>query len=82
MFWIQNQVSHSPPSIAIFTLPLPSALAISIRTHIFPRQFLVLEMQKLEPSRTKTTGTTLVLLEIKVKMKMKMKMKVKISENK
>jgi hypothetical protein len=52
MFWIQKQVSHSPPSIAIFTLPLPSALAILIRTHIFPRQFLVLETQKLEPSRT------------------------------
>jgi hypothetical protein len=33
-----------------------SALAISIRTHIFPCCFLVLETQNLEPSRTKKNG--------------------------
>jgi len=53
-FWIQKH-SVAPSSHRHFPLPLPSDLAILIRTHIFSSPFLVLETQNLEPSRTKKT---------------------------
>ena len=54
-FWIQNQVSHSPPSIAIFPLPLLlRPRHFYLHSH-FSSPFLVLETQNLEPSRTKIT---------------------------
>ena len=39
-FWIQNRVSHSPPAMTIFPLPLPSNLAILIHIHIFPCRYM------------------------------------------
>ena len=58
-FWIQNVYVLDPESSQSLTsrrrqfpLPLPSDLAISIRTPIFSSPILVLETQNLEPSRT------------------------------
>ena len=56
-FWIQNQVSHSPPpSIAIFPLPLLLRPRHFHSHSHFSLPFLVLETQNLEPSRTKKNG--------------------------